>query len=477
MTRGELLRLVEKTGGALRNLGIQQNSRGGDGDAERPGDGGGLRRGRELGDRGAAQRRLSRRRVRFLSRRPRCQGADHPGRPRLAGARGRRAAQDSGDRADGGRERPGRQLHALGAVRGCRRAAARSRRRRPGAAHLWHHVAAQDRAAAPAQPRGFGAQHRGHAGVDAAGPLPGHHAAVPHPRADRRAVVLAPCRRQRALPAGLQRAEVLRLARSGGGDLVHRGADHAPDHPGARRPQRRRDRAAQAAPDPLVLGLAAAAGDEAAGGDLRLPGDRILRHDRGLASDGEQSAAAAPAQARQRRHRRRAGGRDHGSGRQAARSRRDRRDRDPRRQRHRRLRQQSESQRRGLHQRLVPHRRPGRAGCGGLSQPDRPVEGDHQPRRREDRAARGGRRADGSPGGGAGRDLRPAARQAGRRGGGRRRAARRPGGERAGPAQLRRRAPRRLQGAEEDRVPGRDPERRHRQAATHRPRATPGADA
>ena len=37
-------------------------------------------------------------------------------------------------------------------------------------------------------------------------------------------------------------------------------------------------------------------------------------------------------------------------------------------------------------------------------------------------------------------------------------------------------APRRLQGAEEDRVPGRDPERRHRQAATHRPRATPGAD-
>ena len=43
------------------------------------------------------------------------------------------------------------------------------------------------------------------------------------------------------------------------------------------------------------------------------------------------------------------------------------------------------------------------------------------------------------PGGGAGRDLRPAARQAGRRSRRRRRAARRPGRERAGPAQLRRR--------------------------------------
>jgi hypothetical protein len=69
-------------------------------------------------------------------------------------------------------------------------------------------------------------------------------------------------RRQRALPAGLQCAEVLRLARPGEATWYSRGADHAPDHPRARRPQRRRDRAAQAALDPLVLGLAAAAGDE-----------------------------------------------------------------------------------------------------------------------------------------------------------------------------------------------------------------------
>jgi acyl-coenzyme A synthetase/AMP-(fatty) acid ligase len=37
-----------------------------------------------------------------------------------------------------------------------------------------------------------------------------------------------------------------------------------------------------------------------------------------------------------------------------------RRDRDPRRQRHRRLREQPQGQCRRLHQRLVPHRRPGR---------------------------------------------------------------------------------------------------------------------
>ena len=120
------------------------------------------------------------------------------------------------------------------------------------------------------------------------------------------------------------------------------------------------------------------------------------------------------AQARHGRHRRRAGGRDHGRRRQAARAatigeiviRGDERDR--------RLREQPEGQRRGLHQRLVPHRRPGHAGRRRLSQPHRPAEGDHQPRRREDLAARGGRGADGPSGGGAGRHLRRAARQAGR---------------------------------------------------------------
>ena len=85
-------------------------------------------------------------------------------------------------------------------------------------------------------------------------------------------------------------------------------------------------------------------------------------------------------------------------------------------ERHARLREQSRGQRRRLHQRLVPHRRPGHARRGRLPHAHRPAEGDHQPRRREDLPARGRRGAAGPPGGGAGGDLRDAARQA-RRGG------------------------------------------------------------
>ena len=48
-------------------------------------------------------------------------------------------------------------------------------------------------------------------------------------------------------------------------------------------------------------------------------------------------------------------------------------------------------QRDGVHQWLVPHRRPGRPRRGRLSAPDRPAEGDDQPRRREDQPARSGR--------------------------------------------------------------------------------------
>ena len=82
----------------------------------------------------------------------------------------------------------------------------------------------------------------------------------------------------------------------------------------------------------------------------------------------------------------------------AAGGRRNRRDRDPRRQRDGRLREQSRSQRRGVHRWLVPHRRPGRARRRRLPQHHRPAEGDHQPRRREDLAARGRRGADGPSG-------------------------------------------------------------------------------
>ena len=73
--------------------------------------------------------------------------------------------------------------------------------------------------------------------------------------------------------------------------------------------------AAQPPLHPLVVGLAAAAGDGGARGDLRLPGDRILRHDGSRAPDGVEPAAARHAQGGQRRCRRRAGGRDHGAGR------------------------------------------------------------------------------------------------------------------------------------------------------------------
>ena len=54
---------------------------------------------------------------------------------------------------------------------------------------------------------------RAHAGADAGGPLPQHHAAVPHPRPDRGGAVLAVGRRLDLLHAGLQRAELLPLAR------------------------------------------------------------------------------------------------------------------------------------------------------------------------------------------------------------------------------------------------------------------------
>ena len=93
---------------------------------------------------------------------------------------------------------------------------------------------------------------------------------------------------QRLLHAGLQRA-----AASSAGSMRRRPTWYTAVPTmhqailAARRAQRRdRSRAQPAALHPLVLGLAAAAGDGGAGGDLRLPGDRVLRHDRGGAPDG-----------------------------------------------------------------------------------------------------------------------------------------------------------------------------------------------
>ena len=64
------------------------------------------------------------------------------------------------------------------------------------------------------------------------------------------------------------------------------------------------------------------------------------------------------------------------------------RDRHPRRQRQRRVREQPHGERRGLHQRVVTDGRPGQDGRRGLRHDYRPPEGDHQPRRGEDLAAR-----------------------------------------------------------------------------------------
>ncbi len=161
------------------------------------------------------------------------------------------------------------------------------------------------------------------------------------------------------LHARLQRLPLLRLARRGAADLVHRRADHAPGHPRPRRPQRGDHPGRPAALHSLLLLVAAAAGDGDAGGSLRRAGDRGLRHDRSRAPDGVEPAAARHALSRLGRHRRRAGDRHHGRRRHTAAGRRARRGGDPRPQRHRRLREQPRRQREGLHQRLVPHRRSG----------------------------------------------------------------------------------------------------------------------
>ena len=234
--------------------------------------------------------------------------------------------------------------------------------------------------------------------------------------------------------------------------------------------QPRDRRAPPLAPAALVVVVAAGAGDGGAGGDLRCAGDRVLRHDRGVASDDQQPAAAGRAPAGRGGDRRRAASRDHGRGRHPAGAGSQGRGGDPRRQRHPRLREQPGGQRRGVRGRLVPHRRPGRDRRRRLPDAHRPAQGDHQPGRREDRAARGRRRADDPSGGRPGGRLRHAAPKTRRGRGGGDRAARGRRGGRARAARLRRQVPRRLQGAPHDPLPRRDPQGGDRQAAAHRPR-------
>ncbi len=99
----------------------------------------------------------------------------------------------------------------------------------------------------------LGPQHRRDAGVHGDGPRPQHHAAVPHPRPDRRHARAASARRAGVLHAGLQRAALLRLDGRGAADLVHGRADHASGDPGRAPQQPRRHRAQSAALHALVV--------------------------------------------------------------------------------------------------------------------------------------------------------------------------------------------------------------------------------
>ena len=131
--------------------------------------------------------------------------------------------------------------------------------------------------------------------------LPQHHAAVPHPRPDRRDAVAASAAGaavcctpgfnafrffawfDEAQPTWYTAVPTMHQA------ILRPAPTQRGDH-----------RAGAAALHPLLLVLAAAAGDGGARGDVRRAGDRGLRHDRGVAPDGVQPAAAAAAQARLR---------------------------------------------------------------------------------------------------------------------------------------------------------------------------------
>ena len=91
------------------------------------------------------------------------------------------------------------------------------------------------------------------------------------------------------------------------------------------------------------------------------------------------------------------------------------RDRHPGAERHPRLREQRGREPRGLHARVVPHRRSGFPRRGRVLHHHGAPQGDHQPGRGEDLAAGGRRGADGPPGRAAGGHLRDAAPEAGAR--------------------------------------------------------------
>ena len=258
----------------------------------------------------AAEPGLPRRRVRLLPRRtsgpgrscsPKATTARRSRRPARHGLTVLRLAVASG--------RPAGDFTLRAESRRRRRAddaAVGAGRHRADPAHLGHHLAAQDRAAAAAQPRRLGPAHRRGAGADPGGPLPQRDAALPHPRPGRGGLREPRRRRLDLVRAGLRRA-----AASSAGSMRPRppGTPPCPTmHQAilARAPRNAEaHRPGAAALHPLVLRLAAAAGHAGAGRDLRRAGDRELRHDRGRAPDGVEPAAAARAEARLGRDRRR----------------------------------------------------------------------------------------------------------------------------------------------------------------------------
>ena len=161
----------------------------------------------------AAQPGLPRRRVRVLPDRPARQGAG--ARRRRATRRPRRSPRSSACRSCGSRrdaDAPAGQLPARGRSRS-------ARRRMPGPpqpddiALVLHTSGTTSRPKiVPLTQRNVAASAQEHprdAGAHAGRPLPQHHAALPHPRPDRRGAVVALGRRVGHLHAGLQRAEVL----------------------------------------------------------------------------------------------------------------------------------------------------------------------------------------------------------------------------------------------------------------------------
>ena len=188
----------------------------------------------------------------------------------------------------------------------------------------------------------------------------------PHPRADGVRAFDAACGRERLLRAGVQRAKDLRVAGRRRSHVVLGCAHDAPGDPRAGGAQCRSRRAAAAALHPVLFGGAAVAGHGRARGGVRRARRGGLRDDRGRAPDDLQPAAPRGPQTRHGGNRR--GPRCLGDGRRRKPpcSGRRGRDRHPGAERHAGLREQRGREPRGLHARVVPHRRPGfpRRGTG-----------------------------------------------------------------------------------------------------------------